>query len=321
VMAGRNHGCTATLPAVAGLTDAAVLTRLPDHPGTGDAEVVSLPIARAFIERWDPAGWVVPAFTSPLDAAVAARSLDAPPLAGRDGWHLQFGRELNATDDGPAMVERGRDDRDRTLLPVVDGRHLRPFGVATGQTRRAIPRTDALARLGDAAGFLHPRVCYRDVASRTNRVSLIAACLPAGVVSTHTVFCARRRLSPDDTWCLVGLLNSLVANFLVRLQMGMHLSAALMARLPVPRPAADSPAHAALAGLAQSLSRVDRVEDRAADYAELNAVAARLYGLDGPEFAHVVASFPLVPETLRADCLDRFTALTAAGLNAWPPSR
>ena len=38
---------------------------------------------------------------------------------------------------------------------------------------------------------MRPRLAYRDVAGATNQLTLIAALLPAGCVSTHTVFCLR----------------------------------------------------------------------------------------------------------------------------------
>jgi hypothetical protein len=40
--------------------------------------------------------------------------------------------------------------------------------------------------------------------------------LPANAISTHTVFCLKSDLDEESQWCLLGLLNSLVANYLVR---------------------------------------------------------------------------------------------------------
>ena len=185
---------------------------------------------------------------------------------------------------------------------MVDGRHLRPFGVDVAGVGRVIARDIAARLLDGAASFDCDRVCYRDVASVSNRLTLIAARLPSGVVSTHTVFCAKTILSPADTWCLVGLLNSLVANYLVRLQMTTHVTAALMARLPVPRPAGHGLVHASLAELAASLSRRAFEED-AEGYARLNAIAAHAYGVTRDEYAHVVSTFPLLPASLRARCV------------------
>ena len=70
---------------------------------------------------------------------------------------------------------------------------------------------------------MRPRLAYRDVASSTNRLSLIAAILPAGVVTTHSLFCLKTRLSGDNQAFLCGMLNSFVANYLVRQVMTTHL--------------------------------------------------------------------------------------------------
>ena len=184
---------------------------------------------------------------------------------------------------------RGHQSNPRALLPVVDGKHLRPFGVDLANVGRGIARDAAAMLLDGAARFERDRVCYRDVASVSNRLTLIAARLPAGVVSTHTVFCAKTTFTAADTWCLVGLLNSLIANYLVRLQMTTHVTTALMARLPVPRPAAGSPVHVSITSLAESLSHRAFEED-AEGYARLNALAAHAYEVTRDEYCLLYTS-------------------------------
>ena len=321
VLAGSRGASAPAIPMASGLVNADVLHRLPDDPRAAGTDVPVVQVSRAMLHRWDPAHLTIPALASTLDAAVAWRALGAPALSSPTGWDVRFGRELNATDDSahfvaiPEGVRAGADPVARhgyrherapgALLPVVDGKHLRPFGVDVADVGRGIARDTAARLLDGAVSFDRDRVCYRDVASVSNRLTLIAARLPAGVVSTHTVFCAKTVLAPADTWCLVGLLNSLVANYLVRLQMTTHVTTALMARLPVPRPADGSLVHASLAALAESLSRRPFEED-AEGYARLNAIAAHAYGVTKDEYAHVVSTFPLLPAALRARCVEAF---------------
>jgi hypothetical protein len=308
VLAGSRGAPGDVIPIASGLTDADVLHRLPDRAGAG-AGVPVVPVSRIMLHRWDPAHLTIPSLASPLDASIAWRAMSSPALSSGRGWHVHFGRELNATDDASLFVPREPTVAGAAVagLPVVDGRHLRPFGVDLAGIGRVIDRDAAAQRLACETSFDRPRVCYRDVASVSNRLTLIAARLPAGVVSTHTVFCAKEALSPADTWCLVALLNSLVANYLVRLQMTTHVTTTLMARLPVPRPACGSEVHASLAALADSLSS-GPFEDQHDDYARLNALAARAYGLAADEYTHVVATFPLLTPSLRARCVDLFGA-------------
>ena len=55
-------------------------------------------------------------------------------------------------------------------------------------------------------------------------------------MTTHTVFCVKETLDEEAQQFLCGILNSYVANYLVRMRVGTHVSAAIVARLPVPRP-------------------------------------------------------------------------------------
>ena len=173
---------------------------------------------------------------------------------------------MNATEDRPHFVPLGSRSR---LRPIVEGKQLSPFQVDLSRSTRRRSRVTAASRA---------RIAYRDVASATNKLTLIAAMLPANVVSTHTVFCLKSDLDERSQWCLLGLLNSLVANYLVRLNVTTHVTAALMSRLPVPKPAADSRAFERLVTLARSLASTG-IDGDADDYAELNAIAADLYGV------------------------------------------
>lgn len=307
LVGGTAGGRTDAVPVRGGLTDPSTLSALPDDARAENAPA-GIRLTREFLSRWDPAHLTIPTVSTPLDAGIAWRALEAPPLASPSGWCVRFGRELNATDDESHFVKctRGGPAAGTDLLPVVDGRHLRPFGLDLSTVTRGIRPADAARRREACAGVGRARLCYRDVAGATNRLTLIAALLPAGVVSTHTVFCARQPLGEQDAWCLVGLLNSLTANYLVRLQMSTHVTTALMARLPVPRPVPASAEHTALADLASVLATRRDPEDDVETYARLNAVAGRLYGLTSTEYAHVVSTFPLLPETMRRRLVEAY---------------
>jgi hypothetical protein len=195
----------------------------------------------------------------------------------------------------------------KKILPIVEGKLLSPFQIDLSRASCGIPETRA-ERLLDRATFQRSRIGYRDVASATNRLTLIAARLPAGAISTHTVFVSKTTLDDRSLWCLLGLLNSFVANFLVRAHVMTHVSASLMARLPVPRPPEGSPAFDELAQLSQTLA-AKGIDDGSDEYARLNAVAAIAYGLSGDQFAYVVGTFPLIDATVRSRALEQFALL------------
>ena len=161
---------------------------------------------------------------------------------------MTFGRELNATDDRDCLSVSG----DSANLVVLDGRDLEAFRVRLDRAGRRADRAKVVARLGARAPDIdRPRLAYREVAAATNRTTLIAAVVPAGAVTVHTIFCCRARLADVDTAALCALLNSYVANYLVRRWVTTHVTATVMSRLPVPVP--DSRNRRVLARLARRL--------------------------------------------------------------------
>jgi hypothetical protein len=300
-------GRTEVLRLRSGLQDVHILDRYPSDPRHDPAEA-SLSISRSRLEAWDPEHLSVPELSSPAALAILATASAAPPLSADHGWRARFGRELNATDDRPHFIPRPSRGRS-SALPVVEGKHVTPFQVAVAAATMAVPLATAGRLIDPVVSFARDRIAYRDVASATNRLTLIAGLLPRGALSTHTLFVLKTALAAEAQWCLLALLNSLVANYLVRLQVTTHVTTALMARLPVPRPPDGSPAFRELASLAREISRagVDAAPDA---FARLNAIVAALYQLTPEQYQHVVNSFPLLPEGLRRCCCDQYMLRT-----------
>src|SRR6185295_11448125 len=105
--------------------------------------------------------------------------------------------------------------------------------------------------------------------------TLIAAVLPGGCVSTHTVFCLRTPLPPSAQHFLCGLFNSFVVNYLVRLRVTTHVTTGTVEQLPIPTAAAAPAAFHEIAALAHLLARRADAPARA----RLNARVAALYQL------------------------------------------
>jgi hypothetical protein len=171
--------------------------------------------------------------------------------------------------------------------------------------RYCVSRRDA-TRLLDPQRYTRPRLAYRDVASATNRLTLIAAVLPAGCISTHTLFCLRTRLPLRAHYFLCGLFNSFVVNYLVRLRVTTHVTTAMVERLPIPRQRDGPRRFREIAALARQLSR----RRDAAAAARLQALAAGFYQLDIAQFEHVLGTFPLVPREERDAALRAFATET-----------
>jgi hypothetical protein len=300
-MSATNGGSTERLDFQCGLQKADVLDRLPSDPGER-ASHDHLSVSRSRLESWDPEHLTVPEMAHPQALAIFTRAAASlPRLSSPEGWGAKFGRELNATDDRPHFISK----QERDAIPIVEGKHLQPFQVMVDHSAAYVPRAVAATLIDPHTSFDRVRLAYRDVASATNRVTLIAALLPRHTLSTHTVFCLKTALDAHARWCLLALLNSLPANYLVRLSVTTHVTTALMARLPVPRPSRKSAAFAELVTLARTLA--DKGIDAAPEaYARLNAIAATLYGLTTEQYEHVVASFPLLTQELRSQCVTAY---------------
>jgi hypothetical protein len=243
----------------------------------------------------------IPELGSERDLSIVETiSASVPRLANQEGWHVAFGRELNASDDRGRFVPIAEAASGR---PVVEGKQVEPFRVAVGTSRLAL-RPGADSRVP-----CRGRLAYRDVASATNRLTLIAAIVPAHAVTTHTLFCLRTPLPAPSQQVLCALLNSYVANYLVRLRVNTHVTVSLVSRLPVPEVPPRHPRFDRLRALAAALTSGAGSVEEMEEYAEVQAIAARLYGLTAGDFEHVLSTFPLVPTSVRQRVLDRFVRM------------
>ena len=275
-----------------GVDDPAALESIGEERG---ADGPAIRLSLAAIDRLSGQDLTIPYVTTPRDLAIAERAAARLPSLGSDrGWSARFGRELNATDDREVFRPGQRG------LPVIAGKQLTPFRVSFDGVDRRVAAADATRLLGDR--YARPRLAYRDVASATNRVTLIAAVLPARCVSTHTVFCLRTCLPLRAQHFLCGLFNSLVVNYLVRLRVTTHVTTAIVEQLPLPRWEAAPATAREIAALARVLAR----REAPAAFARLNALVARLYQLSAAEFEHVLATFPLVDVAERERALAEF---------------
>jgi hypothetical protein len=250
----------------------------------------------------------IPELITVTDLRIVERiSATFPRLHADDGWRVQFGRELNASDDRRAFmpVSGASGALVETHRPVVEGKQLEPFRVA-------LDRCSLQLRPGALVGDRVPRrtrLAYRDVASATNRLTLIAAMIPARAVSIHTLFCLKTLLRRQDQYVLCALLNSFVANYLIRLRVNTHVTVSLVSRLPMPVVRAGEPAYERLALLSRELMTSREAVEAMDQYAELQALVAKLYRCSREEFEHILSTFPLISEQTKSATLDQLVCL------------
>jgi hypothetical protein len=294
-----NRGETMTVPLRSGVRAAEALDAVPDS----GVDSAAIPLPRATIARVSGEGLEVPEIRSALDLEIVSRiTVAVPTTASAAGWGIHFGRELNATEDRPHFSPEGE-------VPVIEGKQLRPFGIDTAAARFRIAERAAAALIDPKKSYSRARLAYRDVASPSNRQTLIAAIVPAGILTTHTVFCVKGELEEEEQRFLCGMFNSYVANYLVRMRVGTHVTAGIVARLPMPCPDRAHPLFREVAAAAGTLAETWNSET----FAALNAAAAGLYGVSTIEFDHIVSTFPLVDAAERAAAAGAFKRYSRRG--------
>ncbi len=293
------HDSSTGIPCLFGARDPAVLENLPAAADVERSGEHMVSLSADLLRRMSGPDLVIPHVKDREELVIAERLSASFPALGDDprGYGVKFGRELNATDDRRLFRARG-------TVPVVEGKHIEPFVVHLDRCTRFIA--------WDSGGFpgrlrqlcQQPRLAYRDVAASTNRLTLIAAIVPAHAVTVHTLFCSKRRMSADRQSFLCAILNSFVANFLVRLRVTTHLGVASVERLPVPMAEPGETRHDRIVALAAGLE--GQGESSVDAYVRLQAEVAHLYGLSGTELRRVLDSFPLIDPEIRAKVENQF---------------
>ena len=125
LLTATRGGETARVRCRFGLHDPAVLDALGETTDLADADGW-FSLTPALLEQLSGPGLAIPHVRSPPDLAILAKAAcGQPPRGTPAGWNVRFGRELNASDDRDHFTPGGRG------LPVVEGKHVSPFGVDT----------------------------------------------------------------------------------------------------------------------------------------------------------------------------------------------
>jgi hypothetical protein len=181
------------------------------------------------------------------------------------------------------------------------------------------------------------RLAIRKIASNTNERTLISAVIPANGFAGNSLtvnFPFQNDLSKynelaisnDELVVLAGILNSFVADYTLRSRMTTNLNLFYLYQLPIPHINGESPMFKKIlnrgarltcistefgslareVGLSSHKQGVTDPAERARLRAELDGLVAHLYGLSETEFAHVLTTFPLVPEPVKIAALNAY---------------
>ena len=186
--------------------------------------------------------------------------------------------------------------------------------------------------------FDYYRIGFRSITGATNERSLVASILPKGVVTGNSLSVSapiEDRIE-DGVWSEVHLysnaellvictlMSSFICDWFIRQKILTNMNMFYVYQIPLPRITAKDPTFLPIATRAARLTCTDSEFDdlakeigldryqklvsleRARLRAELDGLIAHLYGLTEYEFAHILTTFPLVPEPVKIAVLNAY---------------
>jgi len=287
---------------------------------------ISVPLVR----QLSPDSISVMEFKSDLDITIANKMFQHPKLGEQlaDTWNLKLGAEFHMTSDSRLFKQQFTEG----CLPLYEGKMMNQFTHLASEPRywldEAEARKSLLGRTEDKGQILNYqsyRLVYRAIARSTDSRTLISTVLPKRVFCGHSLNVS---LAIDVRVLLFicSVLNSLCFDSSLRQQVSSNLTMFFIYQTPVPRsqpgdrffaeiveraaklicttPEFDD--LAAEVGLGSHTNGITDEPQRAQLRARLDGMIAHLYHLTESEFAHILSTFPIVPESVKISALNAY---------------
>ena len=327
VLTFEKDGITTEFPSAFMRLDVDELQRFPSAD--------SLQVNVELVRKLSPDSLSVMEFKNEGDIRIAEKMLQFPLLGEQiEGkWNLRLTAEFHMTNDSHLFKQEPGKGR----LPLYEGKMIHQFTHLWGQPKYWIDEDEgrkALLKrnetdLGQKLNYQTYRLAFRDIASSTNQRTMIMTMLPREVFCNHKLPTAvikyGEQLKPDCQAELffMSVMNSYVIDCAFRQRVTTNLTFFFIYQMPVPRLTSGdkyfwyivqraaklictAPEFDELAqevGLNSHREGVTDETERAQLRAELDGIIAHLYGLTEAEFAYILTTFPIVPETVKQAAL------------------
>ena len=296
----------------------------------------SLKISVELVRRLSPDSLSVMEFKNLGDIRIAEKIAMFPALGEQieNKWNLKLSQEIHMTNDSHLFqTEPGQG-----LVPLTQGNMFHQFNHNFALPKYYINldegRSKVIGRVADDGqklAYQDYRLVHRRIGRNTDKRSLIACILPRNRFCADTAQTVRNILSYTDTLFITAVFNSFVADFEIRKRITAHLDMHFMYSVRLPRlttgdkyfsdivqraaklicTAPEFDELAAEVGLNSHKEGVTDETERAKLRAELDGIIAHLYGLTEAEFAHILTTFPIVPETVKQAALAAYCSFAA----------
>ncbi|MEG4408651.1 Eco57I restriction-modification methylase domain-containing protein [Microcoleus sp. MON2_D5] len=320
VLTFEKDGITTEFPSAFMRLDVDELQRFPSAD--------SLPISVELVRKLSPDSLSVMEFKNEGDIRIAEKMLQFPLLGEQiEGkWNLRLSQEIHMTNDSHLFKQ----EPGKGVVPLIQGNMFHQFQHSFALPKYYIDldegRSKILGKVPDIdqkLSYQDYRLVHRRIGRNTDQRSLIACVLPRNRFCADTAQTVKTILPYITTVVITAIFNSFVADYEIRKRITAHLDMHFMYSLRVPRSQigdkyfsdivqraakliCTSPEFDELAqevGLNSHREGVTDETERAQLRAELDGIIAHLYGLTEAEFAYILTTFPIVPETVKQAAL------------------
>ena len=332
VLTFEKGGHTREFPSAFMRHDVAELERFPREGA------LHLPVE--MIKRLSPDSASIMEFKNETDVQIAEKMLRFPLLGEKfaDKWNLSLTAEFHMTNDSKLFHTSPAHGR----LPLFEGKMVHQFTAGFSEARYWVDENEARKALlkrgvvddGQELDYQQYRLGFRAIARNTDSRTIIVGPIPKNVFCGNSVLVSAsggsmRVISAGEMTALQAILNSFLVDYFTRNMVSANINMFYIYQLPVPRLTESDPAFAPIVHAAARLicttpefddlarevglgSYADGATDpaeRARLRAELDGRIAHLYGLTEDEFAHILKTFPIVPQPVKDAALEAYRTL------------
>jgi hypothetical protein len=330
VLTFEKDGQTQAFPAKFMRHDVQELRQFPDDE--------TLSITVDLIRKLSPDSISVMEFKSDLDIHIAEKMTKFPLLGEQipGKWNLKLTSEFHMTNDSHLFKTEPKPGR----LPLYEGKMIHQFTHQFAKPKYWLDEQEARQALlkrgqtdeGQILDYQKYRLGFRDVARNTDirtAISTITPCVFHGNKLPNTKIYdddGKILIKNDEQIFLCAILNSFVLDWMIRQRVSSTLNFFYIYQIPVPRLTEGDPYFTEIVeraaklicttpefddlalevGLGSHKNGVTDEMERAKLRAELDGIIAHLYELTEAEFQHILNTFPIVPDAVKAAALDAY---------------
>jgi hypothetical protein len=305
------------------------------------AELASFPqegainISVDLVRRLSPDSLSIMEFKNEIDVRIAEKMLKFPLLGDvlPDKWNLRLTAEFHMTNDSHLFKTKPSNN----MLPLYEGKMIWQFDYQYSEPRFWIDEKEGRNALikhnevdsGQLINYQQYRLGFRSAGENTNERNFIATILPRNVFCGNSIILSMDLVDGPVIAYLCANFNSFVLDYAIRLKISRNMNMFYIYQLPVPRLTEKAATFKQIVELASKLicttpefddlakevglkgyeEGVTDPDERGKLRAELDGLIAHLYGLTEVEFAHILTTFPIVPEATKQAAMGAFKKL------------